>query len=399
MSARYCTFLTAIIFSIFIVSGCGSAGNPTVPSDPLSQAQNASSHPGRSNLGLWQFRIDPDNKTVDVYPLRTVMTHMNGLAFMEPPAGALLGIDQVVDFQPGEMTLDIKLTHPYASLKKTAAFDVCGILISHGSMDFPLFTKYKWPGTDVVHLKNPDGYTRWWNPIEFPANEALPHTGYVDGLLGTPNETGQFTATLNPYKYFATDLTDPEGTLDTLDHDRRGVFEPGTSCIRRYVIGFTPGSLVFNYAVDANWFPPVPSGPGGDVIIPDDFPASANRPEPYYIEVKNINNTLAYDTSAGSAEGGLAFSVYVYDWFEPEGNKVCPYAQDNEIQGFCNPTPSEVGDGYAAFNIDCFPALMDGPGDFMMWLSVENDEMDYQGALPFEKISVYFQTTFNIAEK
>jgi len=400
MSTRHSfTGLAITLISLFILIGCGGTVSPTQPSDLQSSVKDSLLSSSRQNLGLWQFQIDPENESIDLTQLRTAETHMNGIPFMEPPAGVSLAIDQVVSFSAGEITIDLRITHPYAALDKTAAFDVCGILISHGSMDFPIFDQFKWPGEDVVHLKNPDGYTRWWNPHEFPYNADSPINGYVDGLLGTPHDVGQFTATLNGYKYFSTDLTDPEAGLEALDTERRGVLEPGTSAIRRYVIGFTPGELVFNYAVDANWYPPTPSGPSGEVIIPDDFPPSANRTEPYRVEVQNVNNGLFYDSGGGYVDGLLTMSVYIYDWFEPESNMICPYAQYDEVMGFCNPTPTEVGDGWAAYSLECMPYMADGPGEFMLWLSVETQEIGYQEHIPFETNSVYFQTWFDIVEQ
>jgi len=243
---------------------------------------------------------------------------------------------------------------------------------------------------------NADGYTRWWNPHEFPVNTSTPHQGYIDGLLGKPNSGANFDATLNGYKYFATDLTDPEATMADLDVERRGAFEAGTSCTRRYQIYFPPSGLVFNYAVDASWAPPTVNPP---VNIPDDFPMEANRPEAYRYEIQNMDNTLIYHSGTGFSDGMLNMSVYIYDWFEPENNMVCVYAQNEEVMGFCSPTPSDYGDDWAVFDFTYIvPMMMDSADDILLWIGVDNQQSDYQGMLPDEKQGMYWQTYVTVEE-
>ncbi len=382
-----------ILFTAF--TGCGNPGTPSLPDTPGTQITNNTSQT-HTCLGLWQFHIDPATESIDYIPLRTSEIHMNGLAFMEPPVGVALAIDQIVDFSSSVVTVDIKITHPYAGMDFATAFDVSGILISHGSLLFPFSDSLYFPGEDNVRLLNPDGFTRWWNPVEFPENAAKPHMGYIDGLLGKEHSEVDFNAILNGYKYFASDLSDPEASLSELDKSMRGAFIPGTSCTRRYQIGFTPGSLVFNYAVDANW---APADGGPPIVIPDDFPFSANRPEAYRIELQNVNNTLTWDPDLEIAEGAVAMSVYVYDWHNAGENMCCAFAQDDKLMGFCVPEPVDYGDGWAVFNMDMFPMMMDSGDDILAWFGIECEEYDYQGALPFEIQGVYFQEWFTVEEK
>lgn len=387
--------LTVVISAFLLIAGCSSGEIPTTPSQQeINPSSNAQTH---TCLGLWQFRIDPENESIEVVPLRGEQLHMNGLAFMEPPVGRSLSIDEVVDMTSNEVTVDIRLNHPYPGMDFACAFDVCGILISHGSKYFPLSDKLYFPDEGDVRLLNPDGYIRWWNPEEFPPNPTVPHQGYVDGLLGKPNSVAEFDATLNGYKYFSSDLADPESPLSELDPSLRGAFVPGTSCVRRYQIAFSPGNLVFNYAVDASWARPTSGGP--NPVIPDDFPYSANRPEPYRIEIQNLNNTLTYDPDSGMGEGMATMSVYVYDWHNADQNMVCAYAQNDELMGMCNPDPSDVGDGYAVYDVELWPMMIEEAGDVDIWYSVDSDVYDYQGFLPFELQAAYFRGVITIEEK
>ncbi len=384
-----------LLLTALISMSCAGTELPTIP----SATDNISNTSGNTHtcLGLWQFRIDPDNDTVEFMPLRVEQIHMNGLAYMEPPAGVSLAIDQVVDITPGEVTVDIAISHPYPGMNFAAAFDVCGILITHGSMYFPYSEDLLFPDEGDLRLLNPDGYIRWWNPVEFPPNASRPQFGYIDGLLGKRHDEFNFTATLNGYKYFASDLDDPEKPLSELDTSMRGALLPGTTSIRRYQIAFTPGNLVFNYAVDANWAPAESSGP--PIVIPDDFPFSANRPEPYRLELKNIENTLAWNTSAAMAEGALALSVYVYDWHDAGDDMVCAFPQNDELMGMCNPTPVEVGDGYSVYKFRLIPMMMDSADDIRIWFGGECKETGYQDILPFEFQGMYIQEWFEVEEK
>ena len=385
--------IAAFASVIWILSGCGSTGVPVMPDyDGLKAQTQSGSH---VCLGLWQFTIDPARNTLDTVPLRSSQTHMNALAFMEPPAGVLLKVDQVVSVVPGEITVDIALTHPYPGANFSAAFDVCGILIGHGEHLFPLSDDLLFAGEDQVRLLNADGYTRWWNPVEFPPNVSKPSEGYIDGLLGTPQATANFSATLNGYKYFASSLTSPGSDLNELDKSMRGAFLPGTKCVRRYRIAFAPGSLVFNYAVDANWAPPIGPKP---IDIPDDFPPSANRPEPYRIEIHNMINTLTYDADTSTASGDLSMSVWVYDWFEPGGNTVCAYSQNSELTDVCTPFPVPGGDTYSVYKIDLWPSLMTSSDDVLLWFDIECKTTGYQGAIPGKRQSAFFQQIIPVAE-
>ena len=74
-------------------------------------------------------------------------------------------------------------------------------------------------------------------------------------------------------------------TLDALDTADRADFRAGSTNTRRYTIDFGPDGtnwLIFNYAIDACWGLIPGFDPGGaPPVAPDDFPMTANCPEPY----------------------------------------------------------------------------------------------------------------------
>ncbi len=126
---------------------------------------------------------------------------------LQPPAGNFLTLEGPPDFHDGLIEVDIGLTHPNDDAIFTG-FDVCGTIISQGSIEASGDSSVLIPGPDDLHLLNPDGYTRWFNPTEFPYDAEHKMTGYVDGVMGTPDSSADYSATVNAYKYFA------DGDLD-----------------------------------------------------------------------------------------------------------------------------------------------------------------------------------------
>lgn len=394
-SDRYHILSTVLVF--IMAAGCSGAA-PVASELPCpSPDAHSTSGQSRSLLGYWECLIIPDTGKIEFTPVRGSQMHMNALAFLEPPVGVNLALDQVVGFSPGEITVDIAISHPYPGMNFATGFDVTGILVSRGSMQFPLIDKLKFPGENDVRLLNPDGYIRWWNPDEFPINDSVKYKGYIDGLMGTPLAAGQFDATLNGYKYFATDLTDPDAPLSDLDPANRGALVPGTTCIRRYVIGYTPGNLVFNYAVDASWAAPDLSSP--PIVIPDDFPLTANRPEAYRIDIQNFNNTLAWNEAEQESSGSIKMSVYVYDWQKASENMVCTYSQNGQTLDVCNFFPAGGDSTTSYYNFDIPPIGLNSADDFLLWLVVDSNVSGYDGFIPFELQSVYFPMTISVTEE
>jgi hypothetical protein len=163
-------------------------------------------------------------------------------------------------------------------------------------------------------LTNADGYTRWWNPVEFTTTQPL--FAYTDGLIGSPDSSANYGLTLAGYKYYADGLAAVE-SIDNLNSATRGVFRPTSTNTRRFLIDFgnLPGNyLVVNYLFDACWAPVEGWNPGDDPpVIPDDFPITANCPEPYKIKVTESLNSLTR-TAAGGTSGTVDLNINVWDW-------------------------------------------------------------------------------------
>ena len=91
-----------------------------------------SSH--RVLLGLWQMVASPIEGTLEIAELRDSANHLNVLFFLEPPLLVNLTLESKPVFADGKLDVDIGLRHPFLGMTQFTGFDVCGALITNGSM-------------------------------------------------------------------------------------------------------------------------------------------------------------------------------------------------------------------------------------------------------------------------
>jgi len=316
------TLLFLALATVFLAAGCsgdipvapGASGETGADSPALTQAAASSSKGTAHGLwGYWEAILDRDKMTIEMVPLRNSEFHMNVVGILNSTMGVAAVIDlPASDPAMGKFTVDVTLTHPFATSPQLAGFDVKGIMITPGTQ---VVGNLVFAGPSETRLTSADGYTRWWNPTEFHGSGMM---RYIPGNLGTAN-TGLLTATVNPYQYFCDYLGFKQPIEELIefvgldDDEGRGVFTAGSSNTRRYFIWFqmSPGpQVIFNYAVDASWAPPVPNPPGE---IPDDFPMEANQPEAFYLLPRADVNTLGFEAGTGG-RGNLLLTLEVYDW-------------------------------------------------------------------------------------
>jgi len=366
-----------ILLSLMLIFlGACSSGESNLL-EPLPPQEAGSRLPEGSEshtlLGYFSVAIDLANKTVDVVPLRDVQFHLNVLPFLEPPplTNLTLGWETLeIDWDKWIVETDVILTHPFYGLNEFMGFDVKGILITDGSLD-----GFEDDGIVIAspaepRLANADGFTRWWNPQEFIDQGIF---GYKDGLLGVPDSSANYHSTLNGYKYFADDLTANEDVTD-LNMGLRGRFSAGASNRRHYVIDFgenTSDFLVFNYAVDANWYPPDKIPPTGL----QDFPISANQTEAFAIVVNEELNRLYYNPVNEDSGGKLDLRIDIFDWQCIETIVSVKVEAPNVFEGavYCTPDPandpeSRQGTYYAS--IEGSPQAVDQKNNFL--ISIED---------------------------
>jgi len=308
MLSRIWFLFVGLLLALTLI-GCSGGDNPLTPPPPDTGISNDGRSPANETHHLWgyfQLIVDPSNESIEIIPLRHSQLHVNVLRFLESGLPKL-GIKNL-SISDEMIEVDVELTHPFNGMNQYTGFDVRGIFITPGAVSGYADTWITHASPDETYLTNADGWTRWWNPTEFPLGENI--FSYMDGKLGTPYNGSNLNSTLNAYKYFCDDLDNIDG-LDMLEPDHRGMFQSGYTNERHYSIHFEPTSpLIFNYAVDASWEIPDPDPPH---FVPDDFPPEANMPEAYRIDVDIYENDLYYidDSNRG---GQASLSIYVYDW-------------------------------------------------------------------------------------
>ena len=363
--------------------GCSSGGNNPVTADKTPPPVTASNH---YIWGLWQFTADPAAGTLDIVQLRTTDMHLNALPFLEPPPLVNLTLESVM-FNGNIVDADIGLRHPFLGLDEFTGFDVCGVLITNGSLTGFNDSDLRMATGGDTRLLNPDGYTRWWNPAEFPHGATM--FSYKDGLLGTPDAIGHYNATINAYKLYCDALTDPDAAVSSLPVESRCVFSAGKKNIRHYSIEMGSG-LVFNYAVDANW--QFPTGPK-PWEIPDDFGPNANRPEAWNAAVTETTNTLWND---GSDSGGnLGLKIDLWDHYDAALNTIFADSPGN-FSAVGPVAPTGGGAGYSTYQVDITSATP-SQGSIDVLITALSEKTGYGDLLPGKTVSAYFIYTAEVS--
>ncbi len=348
------TIILAGMLVIF-VAGCGGSASPTAPNTTgpeLSDSRLAQSNPNEFCWGLYDIGIDPVTESIDIIPLRTAMFEANVTKFLHPPLAPInlltMSIQPGTIFPNGYIVVNISIRHPFPGTN-LPGFDVMGIFMPpdgnnvsawDSSLTFNLPCD---PGG--ARLLNPDGYTRWWNQVEFTSYDTI--FGYTEGAMAVHGF--ESSSTLNPFKYFADNL-DPEDPFDFphLNMTDRGSFATVTPGIntRRYEIQFPMGPLKpdfrFKYAITSSYW-----GPEGDFTPPaetEDFPLSANRAEASQILVSDGGSGAFYENET-TYGGDLVLNLEITDWQGME-------SMDGPV--------SEIGGIYAES-----PTLFDGVVDLM----------------------------------
>ena len=375
-------FCLLMIFAV----GCSSGTNNSV--EPLIPAEiTAASSETHQLWGFWQFEANPDEGTLDVVPLREAMLHLNALPFLEPPPMLNLTLESL-QFNGNIIEADIGLRHPFLGLNEFTGFDVCGVLISNGSVTGYNDPDIRMTGEGDTRLLNPDGWTRWWNPAEFPINTGT-ILAYNDGLLGAPDSHADFNSTLNGYKLFCDDLADPTAPVSSVDPTSRCEFSAGQKNVRHFSIEMGGDGLVFNYAVDANWMFPQGSPPWD---VPDDFAPGANRPESWNVAITEDENTLWND---GAENGGdLSLLIDVWDHFDAGLNTVWIDSPGN-FPYTVTSVPVGGNLGYSTYQIDIIGATP-AVDSIEMLIGVECEQVGYQELVPGKTVTSYFKYTAEV---
>ncbi len=311
-----------LLVSLAIIAGSCSGGNFVIsPGLDLSLPSQRATNTQASHQcwGLYDIFISADRTDWDIVPRRAGMSHLNIVPLLEGEVDSLTIPEDGIEFGEEYISATVQIQHPLQSIPGVfeasffTGFDVKGIIMFPGSKTFP--------ATGVVtqsiqggdgRVLNPHGYTRWWNPLEFSEGAFL--EAYVEGEMALfPGASDMINATVHPYR-------------NIYPGQKRHSFKPetnqGAPNIAQTTYHLTlpemgePFALM--YAIDASYGTPTfkpPNIPEPKYKL-DEFPMTANQPEPYFVQVSTVDNHMWAD---GEYLGGgyCYIEIEVFDWQDP----------------------------------------------------------------------------------
>jgi hypothetical protein len=380
-----------MLLCLAIALGCAQ-GKTDLLAPQTTESNHAISNSAQTHLwGYYNIYIDPDTRTATAICCRSAQFALNLVTFLNSGPGNitldLKGITTGSGFI--DVDLDIGIRHPVPDLTAYNCYDVRGIFIGDGSVsmgyDTDLIYSTGPPASQIMYdygltasdpypasVGMPDGYTRWWNPSEFPNSGMF---GYTPGGLSTPSYFG--TATLGPYKYYADGLSVEKDLWEFLaSTTANGVFSAGSTNTRNYYLRFPSGTaLKCSIAFVANW------------VSPTTHPA--NAPEAVGL---NVNVTPGvYYTDENNNGGNLILDVSVFDW---DSSTIGGVMQDYRLiiestvldwpyyASGADMTPTESGPDYYTYHLDIPADSVGGPDGNEFWVIVQCADEDYTN--PFD---------------
>ncbi len=292
--------IAIVFFNLILLSGCSGSGGGIMPAPDDSKPPDALVADAdewaynRILWGIWNIYTE-DQVHFDITPMRYADQHMNVRQFLEDsPCTNCLQIVNPHKDQDGNLVVIIRLVHPFAGAPTYTSFDTRGIVMFRGNMHFPgLGVRTQSYDTNDPILLNADGYTRLYNPTEYPPGSMdSPLKEYSKGVFA--NDVG-ISATLNPFLCYYTNA-------------ERRYFSAGAQVDRQYIIRAGPGPLSFAYAIDSSWAMPTVIPP---THIPDDFSINTNCPEAYRI----VPTIIPFEETLIPCIGDTAWLIIdIYDW-------------------------------------------------------------------------------------
>jgi len=380
---RWTLLLTTILIGLFLLFGCsGGNNNPVTTDTGPDLTSDVPANTAQSDTwlwGYWDIYMDLETMEVEAIPNRQAMFTAN---ITKPLNNSLAGL--VFSFNgvnPGtgytDVNMDITINHPFPGAPALNGYDVRAIFMGNGSatMAYDPDLKYSVPGTDQMLVADsgiggPDGYTRWYNRIEFlgPGPELFT---YTPGKFASPGFNG--TATLNPYKYYADGLGATDDVYDWLaaNFASNGVFSSGASNTRNWNIRFPNSTgIKYGYCVIASW------------ESATTHPANGNDA----MAVQVADSSTVYYESLTSYGGDLDLSIKVFDWVEHSfTGEMTDYQLFIQSTTLYTPyqlnttemTPIDMGNHWYQYDVKVPVDVVSGMDGEEYWVIVKTADYDY----------------------
>ncbi len=375
-------FFTLLIAVAFVIGfGCsGGNGSPVIPdAENVPDLTPAPDHPAQSAnthlLGYYDIYYDFAENTFEAVEDRTAAFTLNIVPFLNqmtvPMNGITFGSIIIHDDDPTFLGVDVEFTvhHPFPGIQQYDAYDLIGVIIGDGAhlMEYNGLRTGE-HGTDLW-MKNPDGYTRWFNPSEFTTELIF---GWAPG--GWQNLKGD--ATLNPYKYYSKHLGKDDDLWNYLTGDNNwdGFFESGSGRTMELEFPLFPQGigLKFGYAIVVEWEEQGPTGPYYPVHRMEALAASATQTPDVW-----------YDASDGSSGGNLILDIDLFAWeYQPSTVTI----ESSMLSGLetldFETDASPGGEYYSTWHVDIPAAPLNNGDSHDVWIIAEYEAHDYDNDLP-----------------
>jgi len=357
--------LLAVVVVAFAFFGCSNSTNPATPD--ITDMREASS----SSPALWAYYdiyLDPEAQTMEAVLNRNVMLTVNIVKILNKNPAALGFSFNGTEVGPGylDVSLDLSITHPFGGNPGLNGYDVRGILCTNGTETLETNSDLIYPSLSGPSqtITNADGYTRWFNPLEFVSPGLF---GYTDGIAKSKNFDG--TCTLNPFKYFASGILADDDAYDFLvaNSDASGTFASGAEVARTYEIRFglpNPG-IQYGYAIMANW----------DGVAPGDHPANSDEAIAISVDVE----PSLWFTDGSNSGGNLLLDIFIFGWADQPDQihieSTVLSAAYSLTAG--EMTPTDSGDFWASYHVEIPGDNITGVDEQEFWVLCEHAGLEY----------------------
>ncbi len=381
---RWTVLFATVLVSVLITVSCSSgSGSPVMPSVD-SGITGMVNHSAQTQTHLWGYYdvfIDVENRAVEAVLNRSAMFSVNVVTFMNINPGnfhtSIYELSVSTDYV--DIDIDVTIVHPFPDMPEYNGYDVRGIFCSDGSGTLEYNSDLHYPvfGTDQIMLDDPeasgvapaedylgggpDGYTRWFNPVEFLASGIF---SYTPGAFASTGFSGD--ATLNPYKYFADGLGAEQDLWSFLNSTTgNGVFSTDEKNTRNYYLRFPKEKgLQYGYAIVANW-----EGKAEECH-------PANAPEAVGLSVDVTDNIYYVDEF--NKGGNLILDIHVPGWeYQPSTIFI-----ESEVLGagaveIPSMLPTGGDDTFSTYHCDLPATVLTSSADSEFWVICQYDGFDY----------------------
>jgi hypothetical protein len=376
---RWTLNLGTLIIAMLLMVGCSNSGTALTPNPVENPEITIGSTNFRQSTGnnyllaYHDIYFDIESGTFEAVENRTAAFTLNIVPFLNkmtvPKYGITFGSVVIHNDDPAFLGVDVEFTvhHPFPGYDQYQAYDLRGVIIGDGA-DTMVYGDLNTArhGADLW-MKNPDGYTRWFNPTDFTSEMIF---GYVPG--GYQNYAGN--AQLNPYKYYSKHLQKDQNLWSYLTQNENfsGLFESGSGRTMELEFPLPPGGMgiKFGYAVVVAWEDQGPTGPFYPYHVPEAIAASVTQtPDVWFDGV--------------DSGGDLILDIDLFGWdYQPSTIKIESTLLDSIAEFDAAAIGEPVSEHVSTYHVEVEAAILNSTEGHFCWVITEYEGFGYSNDFP-----------------